>query len=278
MAKAKTVKYDVAQLQVEISQRRPWYQRIDFEAFGVSTTDDPENAMLDAAWDNKIGDITLEQAAQFRPQPKWAEIQKFLPPVADREVLEIGSNCGFFSLVFAAQGAKRVVGLDVSPHWLDNARWAAGVKKLNNVDFINVDFMNYSAGEKEDPEGLLSDNHASIPLPSKKFDMVFMSTVIDHLFFPLFSIYKMMRIARDYVIIDCPCIDVEVFDNRGAMTLSVADDGSHHGFVSTAKFWQTYMLRLGVGVDDIKLNFYNEGRNVCMVVDVRNRRDALIGA
>lgn len=265
-------------LIAEIARRRPWYQRIEFPAHGVSTTDDPANGLMDAAWDNKIGDLSLEQAALMRPQPKWDHIRTFMPPVAGLEVLEIGSNCGFFSIEFAKAGASRVLGLDVSPPWLDNARWAAGVLGLDRVEFRNVDFMNFSADEQTDPEGLLSDATSAIPLPQAKFDLVFMSTVIDHLFFPLFAIYKMLRIARQYVVIDCPVMHFDMVADKKALTLDVAADGSHHGFLADARFWKVYVSRLGVPLEHIHQHFYNDDRSMCMIIDCRERKTALWGA
>src|SRR5215468_3206879 len=133
------------QLKAEIARRRPWYQRIEFPEFGITTTDDRDNAMMDAAWDNVIDGITIEQAAILRPTPKWQAIAPHLPPVEGLDVLEIGSNCGFFSLKFAAK-AHSVLGLDVADHWLSNARWAASVLGRANVRFENCDFMLYQGG------------------------------------------------------------------------------------------------------------------------------------
>jgi SAM-dependent methyltransferase len=263
----------------EIAKRRPWYQRIEFQKHFVTTTDDPENAMLDAAWDNKLGDISLEQAAILRPQPKWNEIKKILPLVEGLDVLEIGCNCGFFSFEFAKAGARSVVGLDVSDQWLSNANWAKEVLALDNVEFKNIDFMNYSAGESQDPGGgLLSDANSEIPLPNQKTDIVFMSTVIDHLFFPLFAIYKMLRIARKYVVIDCPVMHFDVVADKKVMTLDVAPDGSHHGFLADARFWKTYVSRLGVDEDSIQQHFYNDNRSMCMVIECSRRKNSLWGA
>ena len=266
------------EIVAEIGRRKPWYQRIEFPALSITTTDDPAHAMIDAAWDNKIGDLTLEQASIMRPQPKWAEIQKAMPPVAGLDVLEIGSNCGYFSFEFVKAGARTVVGLDVSDHWLDNARWAAAVLGYRNVEFRNVDFMNYSGDARQDAQGLLSDASDSIPLPNKQVDVVFMSTVIDHLFFPMFAIYKMLRIARRHVVIDCPVMHFDMIADKKALTLDVAPDDSHHGFLGDARFWKTYVLRLGVPGDHIHQHFYNDGRSMCMVINCEGRKSALWGA
>jgi SAM-dependent methyltransferase len=259
------------QLRAEITRRAPWYQCIHFPEHGISTTDEKSNAMLDAAWDNKTDDITLEEAACLRPLPKWKLIREFLPPIRDLDVLEIGSNCGFFSFEFIREGARFVTGLDVAPKWLDNARWAQNVLGLNDrVKFVNCDFMRYPNARA----GLLDHTDDHISLPNNLHDFVFMSTVLDHLFFPLVSIYKMCKISRKYVIIDIP---VNPADSSVA-TLRVADDNSHHGFTFTPEFIRTYLLRLGLRSENIQCNIYNNNRNMCFVIKTEGMSQSLVGA
>jgi SAM-dependent methyltransferase len=264
------------ELRTEIARRAPWYQSIDFPEHGISTTDDPATAMLDAAWDNKTDELSLEEAARLRPKPKWRSIRGFLPPLAGREVLEIGSNCGFFSFEFARLGARSVTGLDVAPQWLGNAEWARGVLGLSNVRFLNCDFMRYG-GEEGPAPGLLSHHDCRVPLPDKRFDIVFMSTVLDHLFFPLFAIYKMCRLAREWVIIDVPIAPGAEGANAFAR-LAVAPDNSHHGFTFTPAFLTDYVARLGIPPTDISVHRYNGGRNATYVLSVRRMATNLQGA
>jgi tRNA (mo5U34)-methyltransferase len=59
------------------------------------------------------------------PAFKWAQIAPHLP--ADLEgwtALDIGCNAGFYTFELARRGA-RVTGIDVDPHFLRQARWAA---------------------------------------------------------------------------------------------------------------------------------------------------------
>ncbi|WP_112662828.1 class I SAM-dependent methyltransferase [Microvirga flavescens] len=264
------------ELEKQIAARRPWYQRIEFPEHGVSTTDDPDNAMLDAAWDNVIGGISLEEAAIRRPQPKWNEIQPLMPDPAGLDCLEIGSNCGFFSLEFARKGARSVLGLDVAPHWLDNARWAANTLGLKNVEFRQSDFMLFHPDDSQET-GLLSNEHEQIKLPNDRYDLVFMSTVLDHLFFPLFAIYKMIRISRRWVIIDVPHFNGGD-DRHNLLNLSVSPDCAHHGFVANQGFMRSYIRRLGVPEDDLRVVPYNDGNNVLYVIDTRRKAGGLVGA
>src|SRR3954463_5960088 len=59
------------------------------------------------------------------PRFKWEALADHLP--ADLEgwtALDIGCNAGFYTFELAARGA-RVTGIDVDPHYLAQAEWAA---------------------------------------------------------------------------------------------------------------------------------------------------------
>jgi tRNA (mo5U34)-methyltransferase len=67
------------------------------------------------------------------PAFKWTQIAPALP--ADLEgwtALDIGCNAGFYSFELARRGA-RVVGIDVDPHFLRQARWAAEQFELQDA-------------------------------------------------------------------------------------------------------------------------------------------------
>jgi len=267
------------QLIAEIKSRAPWYQRITFPAQNVSTTDDPADAYEDAAWDNVIGDISLGEAIILRPVPKWIEIRRVLPDMHGMTVLEIGSNCGFFSFEFARAGAAHVYGIDLADRWLSNAEFAKGVLGLTNVSFSKGDFMTMDfdeSGPGHKGEALLNFDNKEVPLPTNVVDTIFMSTVLDHLFFPLFALYKMIRMARRYVIVDVPTYHGAA--EKSVMKFTVAPDGSHHGFVFTGDFLPEYIHRLGIPREDVQSAFYNSQRNVTLIVDVTKKAPALVGA
>jgi SAM-dependent methyltransferase len=270
-------RYTKEQLEKEISKRAPWYQSIDFPEYGASTTDKPENAFNDEAWDNKIGDINIEEATRLRPKPKYRAIIDWLPKVMGLDVLEIGCNCGFFSLEFARNGANSVTGLDVAPKWLANAEWSRSVLEFDNVQFHNCDFMLFDGLETKSEGGLLDNGNENIPLPNNRYDLVFTSTVLDHLFFPLFAIYKMIRISRKWVVIDVPQIDPR-FKDESLMKLSYPKDLSHHGFNGSKSLFLGYFQRLGIPKSDIEVHEYNNGLNITYILNTTNFADRLIGA
>jgi tRNA (mo5U34)-methyltransferase len=59
------------------------------------------------------------------PSFKWRELAHHLPEdLRGWRALDIGCNAGFYSFELARRGA-RVTGIDVNPHYLAQARWAA---------------------------------------------------------------------------------------------------------------------------------------------------------
>ncbi len=268
--------YTKEQLEVEIAKRAPWYQSIDFPEYGISTTDKPENMLDDDAWDNKIGDLSIQEATRLRPKPKWNAIRDKLPNVTGMDVLEIGCNCGFFSFGFARDGAKSVTGLDVASKWLSNANWCKEVLGYSNIRFYNCDFMLFDGSDSAGHGGLLSNKNQSVPLPDNLFDLIFSSTVLDHLFFPLFAIYKMIRMSRRWVVIDVPLIEPR-FKDESLLKFSYSEDLNHHGFNGSKSLFLGYFQRLGVPESDIRCHEYNDYMNITYVIDTSNFSSGLVG-
>ena len=109
------------------------------------------------------------------------------------------------------------------------------------------------------------------------YDIIFMSTVLDHLFFPFFAIYKMIRMAREWVIIDVPQL-VGLEEEDCLMRMSFPEDYSHHGFVFKKAMIKAYVIRLGVPEEDIFIQEYNDSHNVLYKIDVSRCRKNLVGA
>lgn len=66
------------------------------------------------------------------PAMKWEQISPHLPKRLDGwTVLDIGCNSGFYSIELAKRGAE-VTGIDIDPHFLRQARWAAGIHGLEH--------------------------------------------------------------------------------------------------------------------------------------------------
>lgn len=88
----------------QIAALGPWFHNLHLPG-GVQTA--PEHA---------LGDF---------PAFKWQEIAPHLPEdLAGWRVLDIGCNAGYYSFALAERGA-RVLGVDIDPHYLRQACWAA---------------------------------------------------------------------------------------------------------------------------------------------------------
>lgn len=65
-------------------------------------------------------------------------------------VLDIGCNCGFFSLDLAARGAKHVHGIDLRPENIAQARFVAEFYGIENVTFATADVDEFAEAQQWD--------------------------------------------------------------------------------------------------------------------------------
>jgi SAM-dependent methyltransferase len=263
------------ELVKEIEARKPWYQRIAFDEFGVTTTDTVATMFDDPAPDNQIDGLGPRDAAQMRPLPKWKYIKSFLPDVQALEVLEVGSKNGFFSFEFAKMGARQVVGIDENTGWIDRANWCKSILGYKNVSFHNYDFMVFDHIRCE-AVGFLQSRDTSIPIPRKSCDLIFCSAVINHMLFPLFAIYKMLSMARKWVIIDFPVLKEPAGD--AFIRMEMQPDGYVHAFLFNKEMLNQVLLRMGIPSSDITFNYYNGGNAITAVINTANMRSHLYGA
>ena len=84
------------------------------------------------------------------PTFKWEQIRDHLPAdLAGWTALDIGCNAGFYSFELARRGA-RVTGIDHDPHYLRQARWAAGRFGLDDrVSFRQMQVYDLAAGAEQ---------------------------------------------------------------------------------------------------------------------------------
>jgi tRNA (mo5U34)-methyltransferase len=104
------------------------------------------------------------------PTYKWRTLAPHLPERLDGwTALDIGCNAGYYSFELARRKA-RVTGIDVDPHYLRQARWAARELGLENeVEFRQMQVYDL-AGETE------------------KYDLVLFMGVFYHLRYPLLGL------------------------------------------------------------------------------------------
>jgi len=88
----------------EVAARAPWFHNLHL----------PDGTQT--APDHPLGDF---------PAFKWREIAPHVPDdLSGWRVLDIGSNAGFYTFELAKRGAE-VTGLELDPHYIAQAEWAA---------------------------------------------------------------------------------------------------------------------------------------------------------
>ena len=270
-------------IQDIIKKVGPWYQCIYLPKYDLYTTDN-NNAFNDNAYDNCIDNITLEEATIKRPIPKWNKIKNIITPeiIKGKTILEVGSNCGFFSFEFAKYGASHITGIDVADHHLKCANWCN--KELGFEDiiqFLKCDFMLFDKNNFSQPKGLLSIDDVYLNLPKNQYDIVFSSTVLDHTFFPLLFIYKCLKIAKEIVFLDIPIINnsFNIDKNKFIITLGMSNDFEkypHHAYNFSKECMIKIIERFGIPKEDI--DTYPYGNNCLFIIKTKNMKKELVGA
>lgn len=111
------------------------------------------------------------------PRFKWEHVEACIPrDLAGWSVLDIGCNAGFYSIELARRGAH-VLGLDVEPLYLRQARWAARQCQLEErVRFIEGNVYQLSQWQLS-------------------FDLVWFTGVFYHLRYPLLALDLVRRVT-----------------------------------------------------------------------------------
>ncbi|PRY05723.1 tRNA (mo5U34)-methyltransferase [Pontibacter ummariensis] len=118
---------------------------------------------------HKLGDF---------PAFKWKELEASVPAdLTGWNVLDVGCNAGFYSIELAKRGAN-VLGIDVDPHYLRQAAWAA--KQFGLEDKIELKQMQVYDVARLDGQ----------------FDLIWYMGVLYHLRYPLLSLDILSQKAR----------------------------------------------------------------------------------
>jgi tRNA (mo5U34)-methyltransferase len=148
------------QLEARVRALAPWFHNLDLR--GVRTA--PEHF---------LGDY---------PGMVWQSIAPALPQdLTGRSVLDIGCNAGFFSLEMKRRGAARVVGVDLDPRYLEQARLAA---EISGLDIELRQLSAYDVGRL-----------------GERFDVVLFMGVLYHLRHPLLALDLIRaHVAKDLLV------------------------------------------------------------------------------
>lgn len=97
--------------------------------------------------------------------------------VKGKEILDAGCGTGIFSIIFANNGAAKVVGIDISPGSLATARSLKDKFNLENVEIRKEDMLD-------------------LPFEDESFDIVWAWGTVHHTTHPLRAISELIRVLR----------------------------------------------------------------------------------
>jgi SAM-dependent methyltransferase len=236
----------------EIRKRAPWYQRIAFPEYGITTTDDPAWMYPDSAWDNLFPGMTPEEAPRMRPLPKFERCRHLLPDFAGKSVLDVGTSCGFFAFEFCKRGASRTTGLDISAENIEKAKFCAEILGLPQAQFEVRDI------------GLYNEPH----------DIVWGASLHEHFFFPFYYFARMLCLAREQLVLETHHYVRD--DDARVCTLDLAQNvpvtGGAHGFHFSRTLFRDYLRMLGISPASVEERvFYDDSavRRLLLCVDTK---------
>ncbi|UFS72149.1 TIGR04290 family methyltransferase [Geomonas sp. RF6] len=133
----------------KIAALSPWFHNLHLPG-GIQT-----------AADHFLGDF---------PMFKWVELAPFVPEdLTGWTALDIGCNAGFYTFELARRGAQ-VTGIDIDPHYLEQAQWVAQLLGLQDRVTLRRMQVYELAREK------------------KNYDLVLFMGVFYHLRYPLLAL------------------------------------------------------------------------------------------
>jgi tRNA (mo5U34)-methyltransferase len=117
------------------------------------------------------------------PAFKWREISSHVPAdLSGWRVLDVGCNAGFYSFKLAARGA-RVTAIDIDPHYLAQARWAAHEFGLHErIDFRCTQVYDLAR-------------------EAQQYDLIWFMGVLYHLRHPLLALDILRRRTRRMLVL-----------------------------------------------------------------------------
>ena len=141
------------------------------------------------------------------PKFKWEDIKGSIPENLEGwTALDIGCNAGFYSFELAKRGAQ-VMGIDLDPHYLEQAKWAAGEMGLaDKVTFRQMQVYDLAKLEQS-------------------FDIIIFMGVFYHLRYPMLALDIITQKVNKLLVFQTLTMPGEkVFETKPDMTMDERDD------------------------------------------------------
>jgi 2-polyprenyl-3-methyl-5-hydroxy-6-metoxy-1,4-benzoquinol methylase len=175
--------------------------------------------------------------------------------LSDTTVLDIGCNCGLFSLDLAGRGVSRVDGIDLRPNNIAQARFLAAHYGMENVTF-----------EVRDADELPTDT---------QWDVVLNLGVLYHVLNPFEFIRRTYELCRSFAVIDTVCHTEPVsgYFVMGDKDVSVSSEGresyelhpTYRAVIDTIRHAGFREIFEVVGRSDIPHDLYATGSRRCFL-------------
>jgi tRNA (mo5U34)-methyltransferase len=179
-----------------IEELGPWFHNLHLPGGAQTAPDHP------------LGDF---------PAYKWKILAPHLPSdLSGWRALDIGCNAGFYSIELATRGAS-VVGIDLDPHYLAQARWAAEQFELQgSIEFRQMQVYDLAhIGEQ--------------------FDLVLFMGVFYHLRYPMLALDIVARTVKRLMLFQSLMIPGgEVVEDTDGLTIDECALMQQHGWPKMA--------------------------------------------
>lgn len=164
-----------------------WYQDIDLKN-GISTK-------TRRLWGEELKN----------PRERWRSIKSAFPAKFQKKsVLDLGCNAGYFSFKVADRGAARIVGVDLNPKYIEQAKFCNEVRG-DNAEFRVGGVTPIEAGDRE-------------------FDITLCIGLLYHVPDIFGAIKEISRVTRDFAIVESAIYEdddttplMRVADQKGAL-------------------------------------------------------------
>src|SRR6185436_15568484 len=153
------------EILAELKRLEPWFHRIDLGDGLFTKTESVMGEPVD------------------HPHQPWQIIQKLLPDLRGKTVLDVGCNAGFYAFEAKRRGAKRVLGVDGQRQ---HVRQGLFVRKVLGLD---VEFRRLNVYE-------LSARTAG------RFDITLALGLLYHLKHPILALENLYQVTRELLVIE----------------------------------------------------------------------------
>jgi tRNA (mo5U34)-methyltransferase len=196
------------ELRAEIERLAPWHHNVELPGGLRTYLPNDERRPLDR--------IRLEELVRFAWPPL---LDVFGGSLQGKRVLDVACNCGGFSTAAAQSGAQHVLGIDITPKYIEQANLLKRALSLTNAEFELM------AIEDLDPAEVGT------------FDVVLNFGILYHLENPVLAMKRLADVAASVMLVET-AIDREGGD-RPTWRMDILEPVEDEDRVASTGLWRT---------------------------------------